>query len=211
MGDGGEVWPDGELQSRFDNDHPALVIVATNASPGAKVRVEVQVYGKVQGGDKFDQASWTIVDARRALRPLELTVDPQRRLGTVPDGIVGLSQGGGVSDYEDATAAKLRDGGFKWFRMDNVFTGALKKDKETGQLVYDWKDFDKRIDFIRRIGADPIMCVSYMPQALDAVPNHERQSNPAIITPSGRNFVIKPPSAASTAVSACRSGKSGTR
>lgn len=178
VGDGGEVWLDGELQSRFDNDHPALVIVATNASPGAKVRVEVQVYGKVQGGDKFDQASWTIVDARRALRPLELTVDPQRRLGTVPDGIVGLSQGGGVSDYEDATAAKLRDGGFKWFRMDNVFTGALKKDKETGQLVYDWKDFDKRIDFIRRIGADPIMCVSYMPQALDAVPNHERQSAP---------------------------------
>jgi hypothetical protein len=91
---------------------------------------------------------------------------------------VGLSQGGGVSDYEDATAEKLKQGGFKWFRMDNIFTGALKKNKETGELVYDWKDFDKRVDFIRKIGADPIMCVSYMPQVLDAVPNNERQSAP---------------------------------
>ncbi len=178
VGDGGEVWLGGELQSRFDNDHPALVIVTTNAVPGAKVRVEVQVYGKVQGGDRFDQANWTFVDAKVAMRPLELSVDPQRVLGVVPDGIVGLSQGGGVSDYEDATAQKLHAGGFKWFRMDNVLTGVLKKDKTSGELVYDWKDFDRRIDFIRRIGADPVLCVSYMPQVLDAVPNNERQSAP---------------------------------
>ena len=49
VGDGGEVWRGGELEARFDNDHPALVVVATNAVPGGKVRVEVQVYGKVQG------------------------------------------------------------------------------------------------------------------------------------------------------------------
>lgn len=178
VGDGGEVWVGDELQCRFDNDHPALVILATNATPGAKVRVEVQVYGKVQGGDKFDQANWVIIEAKRALQPLELIVDPTHELGVVPDGIVGLSQGGGVSDYEDATAKKLREGGFKWFRMDNVFTGALKRNKETGELTNDWRDFDKRIDFIRKIGADPIMCVSYMPQVLDAVPNNERQSAP---------------------------------
>ena len=178
VGDGGEVWLDDQLQCRFDNDHPALVVLATNALPGAKVRVAVQVYGKVQGGDKFDQANWVLVDPRRALQPLDLTVDPRRDLGRVPNGIIGLSQGGGVSDYEDATANKLREGGFKWFRMDNVFTGALKKDKATGDLVYDWRDLDKRIDFIRKIGADPILCVSYMPQVLDAVPNNERQSAP---------------------------------
>jgi hypothetical protein len=142
------------------------------------VRVLVQVYGKVQGGDKFDQANWVIIDRKRAETPLLLTDDVRRELGPVPDGIVGLSQGGGVSDYEDATAAKLRAGGFRWFRMDNIFTGALKKNKATGELVYDWRDFDKRIDFIRKIGADPIMCVSYIPQVLDAVPNNDRQSAP---------------------------------
>lgn len=178
VGDGGEVWIGEELQCRFDNDHPALVLVTSNAIAGASVRVSVQVYAKVQGGDKFDQANWVIIEPKRAEQRLVLTVDPKRELGAVPDGIVGLSQGGGVSDYEDATAAKLRAGGFRWFRMDNIFTGALKKDKETGALSYDWRDFDKRIDFIRKIGADPIMCVSYMPQVLDAVPNNDRQSAP---------------------------------
>ncbi|HWN96858.1 MAG TPA: hypothetical protein VNT99_17650 [Methylomirabilota bacterium] len=178
VGDGGEVWLGDELQCRFDNDHPALVLVATNAVPGTKVRLDVQVYGKVQGGDKFDQANWVVIEPKRALQPLVLNVDPKRVLGRVPNGIVGLSQGGGVSDYEDATAEKLKQGGFKWFRMDNVFTGVLKRNKETGALTNDWRDFDKRVDFIRRIGADPIMCVSYMPQVLDAVPNNERQSAP---------------------------------
>src|SRR5206468_1837191 len=101
-----------------------------------------------------------------------LTVDPARGIGKVPNGIVGLSQGGGMSDYDDATAKKLAEGGFKWFRMDNIFTGVLKKPKE-GALTNDWRDFDKRVDFMYQIGADPIMAVSYMPQVLDAVPDNE--------------------------------------
>lgn len=177
-GDGGEVWIGDQVQARYDNDHPALVLVATNAVPGDAVRVTVQVYGKVQGGDRFDQANWVIIDAKRVHERLGLTVEAARPLGPVPDGIVGLSQGGGMSDYEDATADKLRQGGFRWFRMDNVLTGVLKKNKETGELTNDWRDFDKRVDFMHRIGADPILCVSYMPQVLDAVVNHERQSAP---------------------------------
>jgi len=177
-GDGGEVWLGDELQCRFDNDHPALVVISTNATPGAGARLAVQAYKKVQGGDKFDEANWVFIDPKRAVQPLQLVIDPGETLGPVPNGIVGLSQGGGVSDYEDATAKKLREGGFKWFRMDNIFTGVLKINKETGELTNDWRDLDKRIDFIRKIGADPIMCVSYMPQVLDAVPNNERQSAP---------------------------------
>jgi len=176
-GDGGEVWFDGEIQARFDNDHPGLVIVSDHAAPGAPVHVAVQVYGKVQGGDKFDQAQWTIVDAKRASGVLALSVDTAQPAGRVPDGIIGLSQGGGMADYNDDTAKKLKAGGFKWFRMDNVFTGVLKKNKE-GEIVQNWSDFDKRIDFIHSSGADPIMAVSYMPQVLDAVPNNERQSAP---------------------------------
>ena len=76
------------------------------------MRVEVQVYGKVRGGDKFDQASWVVIDPKRARDRLVLTVDPKRDLGPVADGTVGLSQGGGVSDYEEATAEKLQQGGF---------------------------------------------------------------------------------------------------
>jgi len=176
-GDGGEVYVNDVLQARFDNDHPALVIVTEGAEPGTKARVAIQVYAHVQGGDKFDQANWVIIDANRATQPLVLTLDVRHPAGEVPDGIIGLSQGGGVADYEDGTARKLKEGGFKWFRMDNVFTGVLKAGQGTN-LVYDWTDFDRRVDFITKIGADPIMAVSYMPQALDAVPNNERQSAP---------------------------------
>jgi hypothetical protein len=176
-GDGGEVFVNDVLQSRYDNDHPALVIVSLQAAAGEKVRVAVQVYAHVQGGDKFDQANWVIIDSKRAKQPLVLTIDPQRPGGKVPDGIVGLSQGGGMSDYDDATARKLKEGGFKWFRMDNVFTGVLKQGQGS-ELAYDWTDFDRRVDFIAKIGAEPIMAVSYMPQVLDAVPNNERQSAP---------------------------------
>jgi len=175
-GDGGEVFIGDQLQARFDNDHPALVIVADPAVPGAVVHLSVQVYGKVQGGDKFDQANWVIIDPKRAEGELMLTVEPAHELSKVPNGIVGLSQGGGMADYADATAEKLKTGGFKWFRMDNVFTSVLKN--KEGAATYDWSDFDRRVDFIHKVGADPILAVSYMPQVLDAVPNNERQSAP---------------------------------
>ncbi len=176
-GDGGEVFVGNQLQCRFDNDHPALVVVAEQAVPEKAVRVAVQVYGKVQGGDRFGEAQWVIIDHQRASESLLLTVEPQRTLGPVPEGIVGLSQGGGLADYEDATAQKLKAGGFKWFRMDNVFTSVLKKES-TGKLTYDWTDLDRRVDFLHQMGAEAILAVSYMPQVLDAVPNNDRQSAP---------------------------------
>lgn len=176
--DGGEVWLDGKLQSRFDNDHPALILVSPKAKPGTRVRIAIQIYGQVQGGDKFDEASWTLIDKPRANGRLALKVQADKAMGDVPDGLIGLSQGGGLADYEDATAAKLREAGFKWFRMDNILTNALKKDDQ-GKLVYDWTDFDRRADFIvKKLGAEPIFAVSYMPQVLDAVENHDRQSAP---------------------------------
>lgn len=176
-GDGGEVYVNRELQSRFDNDHPALALISEQAVPGAKVELAVQVYGKVQGGDSFGEAKWVIVEPERGRRPLQVRVRANRETGPVPDGIAGLSQGGGLSDYEDATAAKLREGGFKWFRMDNIFTPVVQE--KDGELVYNWEDYLRRLDFIaNKMKADPIFAVSYMPIPFDAVENHDRQSAP---------------------------------
>ncbi|MBN2505937.1 MAG: hypothetical protein JXQ71_04515 [Verrucomicrobia bacterium] len=176
-GDGGEVFVEGRLEARFDNDHPALVVVADRAEPGARVGLAVQVYGKVQGGDRFGEARWVLIDGRRASGRLVLSLDAHHPGAAVPDGLIGLSQGGGLADYEAGTARVLREGGFKWFRMDNVFTSVLKRG-EGGGWRYDWSEVDRRVDFMHAVGADPILAVSYMPQALDAVPNHERQSAP---------------------------------
>ena len=175
-GDGGEVYVAGQLQGRYDNDHPLVVILTDKATPRQKVPVAVQVFGVVQGGGKFDEAKMVIISSDR-IEPVKLSVDVSSKMGHVPNGLIGLSQGGGLSDYEDATAAKLKEGGFKWLRTDNVLTQALKKDAD-GKFVYDWSEFDKRVDFIYKIGADPIFAASYMPQVLDAVPNNDRQSAP---------------------------------
>jgi hypothetical protein len=177
-GDGGEVWVDGKLQSRYDNDHPALVIVSETGEPGKHIRVAALVYGKVQGGDRFGDAKLVVIDPVRARERLTLTIDLGKLAGDVPDGIVGLSQGGGMSDYDPATARKLREAGFKWFRMDNVLTTAAKRGAD-GQTVYDFAEMDKRLDFMKAIGAQPILAASYMPQAFDAVPDGERHSAPA--------------------------------
>lgn len=174
--DGGEIYVAGQLEGRYDNDHPLLAVIANHARPGAAVPVAVQVFGNVQGGGKLDEAKLVIVPEDRT-RPCKLNVDTEARLGPIPDGLIGLSQGGGMSDYNDATAAKLKAGGFKWFRMDNILTTAAKKNS-SGKLTYDWTDFDRRLDFIYRIGAEPIFAASYMPQIFDAVPNNDRQSAP---------------------------------
>jgi hypothetical protein len=170
-GDGGEVYVDGKFQARYDNDHPALVLIAESAVPGTPVKVHIQVYGQVQGGSKFDEANWTFIDPKRALQPMTVRIDADNPLNNVPNGLIGLSQGGGLADYEDATAAKLKAAGFKWFRMDNVFTNVIKRNA-AGEVTYDWTDFDRRLDFIvRKMEAEPIFAVSYMPIPLDAVKN----------------------------------------
>lgn len=174
--DGGEIFVAGQLEGRYDNDHPLLAVIADNARPGATVPVAIQVFGSVQGGGKLDEAKLVIISDDRT-GPCGLKVDTDARLGPIPNGLIGLSQGGGMSDYDDATAAKLQLGGFKWFRMDNILTNAAKKESE-GKLTYDWSDFDRRLDFIYRIGAVPIFAASYMPQVFDAVPNNDRQSAP---------------------------------
>lgn len=177
-GDGGEIWVDGRLKVRYDNDHPGLVVISERAVPGTTVHLAVQVYAKVQGGDTFDEARWVLLDPKRVESRLVLTANPRRLLGDVPNGIVGLSQGGGLADYEDATARKLREGGFKWFRMDNILTGVVRH-ADDGALTYDWTDFDRRVDFIvDKMKADPIFAVSYMPLPFDAVRNDDRQSAP---------------------------------
>jgi hypothetical protein len=177
-GDGGEVYVNGQLQTRYDNDHPALVLISERARPGDKALVAVQVYGQVQGGDKFGEANWVLIDRHRVSDRLVFKVDPQKTRDPVPNGIAGLSQGGGLADYNDDTARKLREGGFRWFRMDNILTGVVKR-ADGGELTFDWADFDRRVDFIaEKMGADPILAVSYMPQVFDAVPNKDRQSAP---------------------------------
>ncbi len=177
-GEGGEIYVDGDLQSRYDNDHPGAALLTKHAVVGETHTVAIRVFGPVAGEKDvgFDQAELKIISPKKVNIPCEIYINPGKITGPLPHPLSGLSQGGGMVDYEQETAealAKLRP---RWFRMDNVLTAVVRE--ENGRLVYDWSDFDRRIDFIFQTGAEPILCLSYMPIPFDAVPDPDRHSAP---------------------------------
>ncbi len=174
-----EIHVAGELQQRGDNDHPGTALLSASARPGDAIPIAVRVWPG-SGGEqevKLNEAALCLIEPRRARERFPVRVACARTTGPLPRPFAGLSQGGGMADYLPATAAKLKEIGVRWFRMDNVLTNALKAGPD-GTLVHDWTDLDRRLDFIRACGAEPIMCLSYMPQVLDAVPNNDRHSVP---------------------------------
>lgn len=180
-GGGGEVYVNGSLQCRYDNDHPPLILLTKSARPNQTFRLAVRIFmgqdDNTEGEADLGQCDLVIADAKRVCEPFLVKVDAGKSLGKLIQPFGGVSQGGGMPDYNPDTAAKLREMGVKWFRMDNVLTWAVQR-KDDGTVYYDWTDFDKRVDFIKSIPAEPIMCVSYMPIPMDAVPNNDRHSRP---------------------------------
>lgn len=178
--DGGECYVNGKLFTRYDNDHPALIVLSREAVPGQQVPVAVRVFMGPDDSEREGSLGHTdlvIIDPKLIKEPFAISVDPGRRLGPMPKSFAGLSQGAGLPDYEDSTAQVFRELGIKWFRMDNLLTNAVKKN-EDGTLRYDWADLDQRLDFMKKVGCELIFCISYMPEPLDAVVNHERHSYP---------------------------------
>ncbi len=230
--DGGECYLDGKVFCRYDNDHPALVVLTDGSgnglagptsngsgnglagptSNGSSNGIAGRTRGSSNGtagrtrgsgnglagrtrrtrsvavrafmgpdtsehDGKLDCAQLTIIDPKIIKQPFEIRVDAAKSIGPMPHTFAGLSQGAGLPDYDDSTAAIFKEWGFKWFRMDNVLTNAVKKNDD-GTTRYDWSDLDKRLDFMKKVGCEFIFCISYMPEALDAVPNGERHSYP---------------------------------
>jgi hypothetical protein len=108
-------------------------------------------------------------------------VDPADQLGPLHGPVIGCSQGGGLPDYGQETARVLRDGGFRYLRMDNILTPVLRRTGE-GTVDQDWSDFDRRVGFVSKMGATGIFCLSYMPIPLDLVADDDRHSFPNDLT-----------------------------
>lgn len=177
---GGAIYVNGKLQARYDNDHAGMALLTGNAKPGEMVVVAVKAFRDI-GGDnkeqKLGQAEFMILDPRRLDTPADVVLDARMLEGKLPRPFAGMSQGAGMADYNDDTAARFKEAGVKWFRMDNIFTNAVKRDPD-GRLVYDWTDFDRRVDFMEKIGCEFMACASYMPPALEDFPNPDRHSRP---------------------------------
>lgn len=176
--EGGEIYVDGKLQARYDNDHPGAALLSKHAVPGEVHTLAIRVFGPVMGEREvvFEQAELKIIPFEKANKPCLIRINPRNIQGILPRPLAGISQGGGMADYEPDTALALKDLKPLWFRMDNVLTSVVRE--ENGKLVYDWTDFDRRIDFIFQTGAEPIICLSYMPIPFDAIPDPDRHSAP---------------------------------
>ncbi len=178
---GGEIYVDGALQMRYDNDHAGLALLTRSAKPGATVRVAVRVFrnlGDENADQRIGEARLVLLDLARVNVHSKVAVDCSKTSGDFKRAFAGMSQGWGMSDYNDDTAARFRDIRIEWFRMDNIFTDAVKRD-QSGKVVYDWTGLDRRLDFMKKIGCTFIACVSYMPEALEAFPNQDRHARPA--------------------------------
>ncbi len=178
---GGEIYVNGRLQSRYDNDHAGMALLTRRARPGQKVPVAIRVFRDVSDPGKeqsLGQAEFTLVEPHRAQERTVIRLDASRRDGMLPEALIGLSQGAGLPVYSDEIAARFRQLGVRWFRMDNILTNAVRRDEE-GRLVYDWSDLDRRLEFMEKLGCEFIACASYMPEALEAFPNPDRHAPPA--------------------------------
>ncbi len=178
---GGEIYVNGKLQSRYDNDHAGMILLTDRARKGQNVWVAVRAFMGLsddsEGDGELNESDFTLVDPKRVNEPFPINVDCAKSIGKLVQPFAGLSQGGGMPDYSPETAAKFREIGIKWFRMDNVLTNVVKK-RDDGSIGYDWEDFDRRVDFIKSIGAEPIICLSYMPEAIEAFRNTDRHARP---------------------------------
>jgi hypothetical protein len=82
---------------------------------------------------------------------------------------IGLSQGG-ESDDPGFFNNILADGkalGPGIVRLDNIFTyyNILQRAPD-GTFHYNWTDFDRVLDSLRAMNKEPLICLSYMPEAL---------------------------------------------
>jgi len=176
--EGGEIFIDGVLQSRYDNDHPGAALLSRKAVHGERHLVEIKVFGPVEGEREvgFEQAELKVLSKEKVEKPCDIYINLRKFEGDLPRPLAGLSQGGGMPDYNPETVKALLPLRPRFFRMDNVLTSVVKE--ENGKLIYDWSDFDRRVDFIYQTGAEPILCLSYMPIPFDAIPDPDRHSAP---------------------------------
>jgi hypothetical protein len=182
---GGEVFVGGALRVRYEGGSPALVLAAEDAVPGRRVSIAIDM--RASGGaaeeNVLSRVEWVLLESRRARERLELTADAARTMGRVPDGLIGAGDDGAIEDLTPATVAALRACRFRWFRLEGALTSCVRPTEGGARpggakVAYDFVEFDRRIDLVRELGAEPIICASYMPAPLAAVPGAGRFSAP---------------------------------
>ncbi|HID05881.1 MAG TPA: hypothetical protein EYP10_01910, partial [Armatimonadetes bacterium] len=95
-GSAGEIFVNGRLQQRYDNDHPGLALLTERAIPGARIAVAIRAWTSVEREEEaqFHEATLVLLNPDRVCKPLLIRVDASERQGQLPRPFAGISQGG---------------------------------------------------------------------------------------------------------------------
>jgi hypothetical protein len=84
---------------------------------------------------------------------------------------VDLAQGGESPDtgFFDNVRTQAQALGPALVRLDNIYNFYhIVTRSDSGEITYNWAEFDKVIDSIKAMGKEPFICLSYMPEVFSA-------------------------------------------
>ncbi|MFC1627292.1 glycosyl hydrolase [Patescibacteria group bacterium] len=100
-------------------------------------------------------------------RKAKLVIDVDKKLGTMPRPWENLAQGGeetgGMMGKVVTPVKKLAP---KYIRLDHIYDYYDVVNKDSGQLIFNWKKLDAEVEAILATGAKPFLALSYIPVGL---------------------------------------------
>ncbi|MFH0942778.1 MAG: glycosyl hydrolase [Candidatus Beckwithbacteria bacterium] len=97
----------------------------------------------------------------------EIVVEADRQLGPMPRPWTNFAQGGESSNGMLApTITAMRALSPSYIRIDHIYDFYSVVEKDNGSLRFNWEKLDKEVEAILKMGAKPLLALSYMPPAL---------------------------------------------
>ena len=177
VGSGAAAYLSGNLYSRFDSDHHAVILLTTSASAGTQYSVAARVWCDRSDEAKFHWTKLEIVSSSRVTNPIVFSVNAKGTSYPLSRPFSALSQPVDWPDYDTAFAQRIKDAGIRYIRMDHLMENITKSGS-----TYDFTDCDKKLAYIVSMGAEPIVCLSYMPSWLRVRTDQDMRSAPSSFT-----------------------------
>lgn len=113
---------------------------------------------------------WLVTLSRPLPMVAEVRVDVTQSLGAMSNVYRGYSQGGEVEmqtpGYFELAATRLTPLKPHYVRIDHIYDYYGVYQVQDGKVVYDWTALDRVVDAILATGAQPFICLSYLPPAM---------------------------------------------
>ena len=145
----------------------------------AKTRDGVGMIGRVLLGVTVIMAALAVVwwGTHAGGTEANIKVEASATVGPMPTPWRSLAQGGeAIETFLDSNSGSVAALSPRLIRVDHIYDMLASVNKSGSGLVVDWSKLDKTVEQIRKVGATPLLSLSYMPPAI------------------ARNGIVSPPS-----------------